>query len=111
MKQRKLNDIAVSKTLPVIPDASPSDPGKAVFTFTFVVFAIVDVAFGVIVSFIDDVVGDGAVDEHAPVISKKKNSYLHYVLRNAKKSRYFINENIPLYFTKRKVYFVGFLQL
>lgn len=116
MKQRKLNDSAVSKTLPVIPDAPPPDPGRAVVvTFApgvwpaigvFIVVAIVDVVFVVIVSFMDDVVGDDVVVEHAPVISKKKI----YILRNAKQSRYVINENIPLYFTQKEVCFVVVLQ-
>lgn len=45
MKQRKLNDSTVSKTLPVIPTP---DPGKAVEVFVSVVVALV-------VAFADDV--------------------------------------------------------
>lgn len=55
------------------PDAPPPDPGVAeVFTYAavivvFIDVAIVDVASVAIVSFMDD-----AVDEHVPVLSKKK---------------------------------------
>lgn len=56
------------------PDAPPPDPGVAeVFTYVaavivvFIDVAIVDVASVAIVSFMDDV-----VDEHVPVLSKKK---------------------------------------
>lgn len=52
------------------PDAPPPDPGVAVVFTAIVVFidvAIVDVASVAIVSFMDDV-----VDEHVPVLSKKK---------------------------------------
>lgn len=55
------------------PDAPPPDPGvAAVFTYVAVIFvfidvAIVDVDSVAIVSFMDDV-----VDEHVPVLSKKK---------------------------------------
>lgn len=68
MKQRKLNDSTVSKTLPVIPDAPPPNPGKAVEVVVFVAivdFAIVVVAWVVafvvalvvalVVAFADDV--------------------------------------------------------
>lgn len=57
------------------PDAPPPDPGvAAVFTYAavivvFIDVAIVNVASVVIVSFMDDV-----VDEHVPVLSKKKKT-------------------------------------
>lgn len=86
------------------PDAPPPDPGVAeVFTYAavivvFIDVAIVDVDSVATVSFMDDV-----VDEHVPVLSKKKRLRLHYVLRNAKKSRYFIIENFPPYFPQKQV--------
>lgn len=57
------------------PDAPPPDPGVAeVFTYAAVIVVFIDVAIVdvnvasvAIVSFMDDV-----VDEHVPVLSKKK---------------------------------------
>lgn len=55
MKQRKLNDSAVSKTLPEIPDAPPPDPGEVVIIRSvtavevFVFAVIVDFALSVVV--------------------------------------------------------------
>lgn len=55
------------------PDAPPPDPGVAVVStgttliVVFIGFAIVNVDSVAIVSFMDDV-----VDEHVPVLSKKK---------------------------------------
>lgn len=57
------------------PDAPPPDPGvAAVFTYPAVIVVFIDVAIVdvnvasvAIVSFMDDV-----VDEHVPVLSKKK---------------------------------------
>lgn len=50
MKQRKLNDSAVSKTLPEIPDAPPPDPGEVVIILC--VTAVEVFVFAVIVDFV-----------------------------------------------------------
>lgn len=83
MKQRKLNDSTVSKTLPVIPDDPPPDPGKVVEILcvptieVFVFIDIVDVAFifvefVVVIDFVSDVGGGDDVAEQAPFITKEK---------------------------------------